>query len=137
MAKRINLRKEAEGRECQVRMIGGCNRDDMTVVLAHLRMAGITGVAQKAPDILGAWACSECHRLADQHSGDDQILMAFYEGIFRTIYELIKEGKIGEIDLPKKAERDAFLAGFDSGHDAVAENRFHAYEQWCIRNGKV
>ncbi|MGV3346389.1 nuclease domain-containing protein, partial [Enterobacteriaceae bacterium LUAb1] len=36
-----NLRKEAKGRECQVRIPGICNGNSETVVLAHLRMAGV------------------------------------------------------------------------------------------------
>jgi hypothetical protein len=60
-----DLRKEAQGRECQVRLDTVCNFNSETTVLAHLRQAGITGGAQKAPDFLGAWACSECHAEVD------------------------------------------------------------------------
>ncbi|GAB0713900.1 hypothetical protein MZ16F90_35030 [Escherichia coli] len=38
-----NLRKEARGRECQVRIYGVCNGNPETTVLAHYRMAGICG----------------------------------------------------------------------------------------------
>lgn len=38
-----NLRKEACGRECQVRIYGVCNGNPETTVLAHYRMAGICG----------------------------------------------------------------------------------------------
>ncbi|TBL26445.1 DUF1364 family protein, partial [Escherichia coli] len=36
-----NLRKEARGRECQVRISGICNGKPETTVLAHYRRAGI------------------------------------------------------------------------------------------------
>lgn len=87
----MNLRNHARAKECKVRIPGICNRDDTTTVLAHLRLAGITGAGQKAPDILGAHACSCCHT-ATEKTQDLTLKVAFYEGIFRTQYELIKEG---------------------------------------------
>lgn len=95
----MNLRKEARGRECMVRIPGVCNFDTSTTVLAHLNMSGISGRGLKAPDLLGAHACSECHRCADSNGQThglerDYVRMAFYEGIFRTQAALIAEGKI-------------------------------------------
>jgi len=93
----MNLRDEARDRDCQVRLAGICNHNRSTVVLAHLRLAGITGVGMKAPDQLGAWACSDCHAEADRRTcmiDRDLALRSFYEGIFRTQAILIKEGKI-------------------------------------------
>lgn len=37
-----NLRKEARGRECQVRIYGVCNGNPETTVLAHYRMLVLT-----------------------------------------------------------------------------------------------
>ena len=88
----LDLRKLAKGKPCQVRLISVCNRNDETTVLAHVRLAGVTGIAQKAPDILGAWACSECHRITETYKDDDQIQRAFLEGVVRTQYELVKQG---------------------------------------------
>ena len=77
-----NLRKEARGRECQVRIYGVCNGNPETTVLAHYRMAGICGTGMKPDDLIGAWACSACHdeieqrrqtlppRRRDQDAGD-------------------------------------------------------------------
>lgn len=48
-----NLRKEAKGRECQVRLPGVCNFNSETTVLAHYRMAGLNGVGMKPDDIFG------------------------------------------------------------------------------------
>ena len=88
----LDLRKLAEGKPCQIRLISVCNRDDRTTVLAHVRLAGVTGMGQKAPDILGAWSCSECHRITETYKDDDQIQRAFLEGVVRTQYELLKQG---------------------------------------------
>ncbi|OOF39876.1 hypothetical protein BKK49_07050 [Rodentibacter rarus] len=97
MAK-INLRKEAKGRECQVRLVGICNHNPETVVLAHVRAAGITGVGQKAPDLLGAWCCSSCHDAIDGRVKTDyvkdELELAHLEGVVRTLAYLIREGKV-------------------------------------------
>ena len=93
----MNLRNEARGRACMGRYPGVCNFDTSTTVLAHLRLAGITGGAQKAPDQLGAWLCSASHDETDRRTRkleSDFVKTMFYEAIFRTQYELIKEGAI-------------------------------------------
>lgn len=89
----MNLRKEAKGRDCMIRYAGICNGNPETTVLAHFRLSGITGVGLKGPDLLGAWACSDCHAYADSRRGDRETRY-FLEGIMRTQYKLIKEGKI-------------------------------------------
>jgi hypothetical protein len=92
-----DLRKAAQGLECQVRLPGVCNFNSETTVLAHLRMAGITGRAQKAPDLLGAHACSACHAEVDRQTRTlerDFVRLAFLEGVMRTQYALIQEGKV-------------------------------------------
>lgn len=88
------LRKAARDRYCQVRIPGVCNHNPETTVLAHVRLAGVTGGGQKAPDILGAWACSACHQVTEQEKDDDWIQRLFYEGVIRTQYQLIIEGAI-------------------------------------------
>ena len=97
MAK-INLRKEAKGRECQVRLPGVCNFDPETTVLAHYRKAGITGIGEKAPDQLGAWACYNCHMAVDgqmkTHYSRDELELHHLQGIAKTQAILIGEGKL-------------------------------------------
>ncbi len=91
------LTELARGKECMVRMPSICNFNPETTILAHIRMAGLTGGAQKAPDQLGAWCCSSCHDEADRRTrklGKSVAELCFYEGIFRTQYELIKKGLI-------------------------------------------
>jgi len=92
------LRKLAKGQQCQVRIPGVCNASSETVVLAHVRMSGITGVGQKANDLLGAWCCSSCHdaidgRVKTEYTRDELKLM-HAEGVFRTIDQLVKMGEI-------------------------------------------
>lgn len=80
-----------------MRLPGICNHNPETTVLAHLRQAGVTGVGQKAPDVLGAWACSACHAEVDRqtrHFEHDFVRLAFLEGVMRTQYQLVQEGVI-------------------------------------------
>lgn len=92
-----NLRREAIGRTCQVRM-PGCTQPDNDCVLAHAHTPkGIRGMGQKAPDLLGAWACSPCHLEYDRATHrfeKDQAAFWFYEGCLRTQAILISEKKV-------------------------------------------
>ena len=87
-----NLRKLAKGKPCQVRIEGVCNFNPETTVLAHLRMAGITGTGMKANDLLGAWCCSACHSATESNP---ELRKEFLEGMARTQNELVKMGVIG------------------------------------------
>lgn len=92
----MKLRKEARGRDCMVRLIGICNHNPETTVLAHIRMPGISGMGMKADDLLGAWACSSCHDAIDRRSHKDldrdYVRLAHLEGMVRTITVLRNEG---------------------------------------------
>lgn len=88
----MNLRKIAKGKPCMVRLPDVCNHNDETTVLAHIRMAGISGMGIKADDLLGAWACSACHDAIDRRSHTDldrdYVRLAHLEGMARTIAQL-------------------------------------------------
>ena len=89
-----DLRTYARGQECQIRIPFVCNRDPATTVLAHIRLAGVTGTALKAADLLGAWACSACHDVADSRAktdfSPDVVRLYHLEGMARTIAELVR-----------------------------------------------
>lgn len=94
-----NLRKLARGRECLIRIPGVCNGDPETTVLCHIHKPSISGgIGLKANDLLASWGCSACHDRIDGRSDDghlhSQVLIMFYEGIFRTQSRLIDEGII-------------------------------------------
>ena len=77
------MREAAQGQNCALRL-GCCNHDPATTVLAHLRMFGWAGTAQKPPDFLGVFACSECHDALDRRNratewGYDDVLRALGE----------------------------------------------------------
>lgn len=92
----MKLRKAARGRDCMVRLIGICNHNPETTVLAHIRMPGISGIGMKADDLIGAWACSSCHDAIDRRSHTDldrdYVRLAHLEGMARTITILRNEG---------------------------------------------
>lgn len=87
------LTKLARGKECFVRLPGICNFDSATTVLAHFRMIGISGMSMKPNSLLGAWACSECHRAVDSNK-DADVQLAFAKGVLRTINWLIQDGVV-------------------------------------------
>ncbi|MDE3930953.1 DUF1364 domain-containing protein [Glaesserella parasuis] len=94
---KINLRKEAKGRECQVRLPGVCNFNAETSVLAHYRMAGLNGVGQKPDDIFGAWARSAWHVEFDHRTRKLEIGVvrhAHAEGEFKTQGIFRRQGKL-------------------------------------------
>lgn len=91
------LRDLARGQPCQVRIPGCCvDGDHSTTVLAHVRMAGITGVAMKAHDLLGAWCCATCHDVADGRVKTEysklELRVWHLEGVMRTQAALIRMG---------------------------------------------
>ena len=95
----MNLRKEAKGRGCMVRLPGICNFNSETVVLAHIRLQGVSGMGMKSPDLIGAWACSACHDELDGRTcksglSRDELRLAHYDGMVRTICQLDKEGLV-------------------------------------------
>lgn len=89
---RMNLRKQAQFRECQIRL-DGCTGGPCC--LAHWRQIDISGMGMKSPDLLGAWACHNCHTRVDRADrGDESIQLDFARAVFRTQNELIKEGAV-------------------------------------------
>lgn len=92
-----NLRKEARGRECQVRIFGVCNGNPETTVLAHYRMAGLCGTGTKPNDLMAAWACSSCHDEIDRRThviNNQDAKIHHLEGVMRTQAELLREEKV-------------------------------------------
>ncbi|WP_315707419.1 DUF1364 domain-containing protein [Brenneria uluponensis] len=92
-----NFKKEACGRDCQIRIPGVCNFNSETTVLAHYRLAGTCGTGIKPDDIQGAWACSACHDEIDRrtrHINTETAHLYHAEGVMRTQYILRKEGKL-------------------------------------------
>ncbi len=88
----MNLRNHARNKPCMVRLPGICSHNVQETVLAHVRLAGVTGVGMKAPDILGAWCCYSCHEATEKEKKDDWVQRCFLEGVIKTQNELIAAG---------------------------------------------
>ena len=92
------ITESARNQECQVRIIGVCNGDAATVVWAHVNtMAAGKGRGLKAPDLLGAYACSSCHDVYDGRvrrpngMSKDAVDLDFADGHYRSIVMLIEK----------------------------------------------
>lgn len=89
----MRLRALARDRDCQIRLPGVCLQSRETVVLAHFRLSGVSGLSFKSPDFIGAWACAACHTYVDTHK-DAQTQLDFAKAVFRTQAKLIEEGEV-------------------------------------------
>jgi hypothetical protein len=90
------MRKAAKGECCTLRIPGVCNHGTETTVLAHLRMFGWAGMAQKPPDFLGVFACHPCHDALDGRAG----AKVSHTDILRALGEtLIRQHKLGNLKL--------------------------------------
>jgi len=98
----MNLKKEARGRPCMIRLTSYTvhNHDPATVTLHHCRSKRLFGVGmgQKPDDMFGCWACAICHDIVhhpNEHGQDpEMVMLEEYEAIFRTQNVLLKEGKL-------------------------------------------
>ena len=83
----MKLRKFARGKPCQIRLIGVCNNDPGTTVLAHYRR-GHLGIGCKPHDLIAAHACSACHDEVDGRTqklkNRAQVDADFMAGVIRT-----------------------------------------------------
>lgn len=91
------ITKSAQGENCTVRIIGCCNGNPETTVLAHLN--GIRykhGTGQKVNDLHGAYCCSGCHDAIDERVrtsySKDELKLFHLEGVIETQLRLIEKG---------------------------------------------
>ena len=94
----------ARGKPCTMRLDAVCNGDHATTVWCHIR--GIrygAGRGIKPPDLIGLYACSDCHDALDKRIRKDKtgkvldyefVRLCAYEGHFESLYMLWEEGII-------------------------------------------
>jgi len=90
------IREAARGQECTLHIVGVCNYDPSTTVLAHLPDE-TKGMAKKADDISACFACSACHDAIDGRvkSEIDEYKDFYYRrAMVRTWRKLIEMGVI-------------------------------------------
>ena len=93
------VRESARGEQCLVRIPGWCNADPATVVWIHANgSAAGKGIGMKSHDLLGAYACSNCHDIVDrrrptpQGMTREEVELCFHEGHQRSLLRLIEKG---------------------------------------------
>lgn len=90
------LTESARGKDCTIRLPGGCLSGGETTVAAHYRLAGTCGMGIKPPDTNAARACDYCHGVVDGRIKTDLdpefIRLAHAEGVLRTLAQLAAEG---------------------------------------------
>ena len=59
-----DVREAAEGQPCTLQIVGVCNGDRSTTVLAHLPDES-HGMARKSDDLSACFACDACHSVID------------------------------------------------------------------------
>jgi hypothetical protein len=87
-----NLRKAARDRECTLRIVGVCNYDTATTILAHIRRGNVGGMGLKPPDLCAVIACSSCHEaIGDGRREYDGYIV---DAMCRTLEIWTKEGLV-------------------------------------------
>ena len=89
----MNLREFAKGQECTLQLMGVCNHDPSTTVLAHGRGAGM---GTKMVDYIGVHACSECHKLLDAVS-TKEFHRLFAPALLKTLERVRDAGLLYEV----------------------------------------
>lgn len=59
------IRNSARGQDCTLRLVGICNFNPETTVLAHIGFD--SGIATKCGDNMAVFACSNCHAEIDSN----------------------------------------------------------------------
>lgn len=71
MIRSKKLKDSARGRDCELRLIGICNHNNETTILAHIGRD--RGTAIKCNDTMAVFACSACHDVIDGRVSYDSI----------------------------------------------------------------
>ena len=95
------ITESARGEQCQVRIVGVCNHNPETVVLAHCNASAAgKGIGLKSLDLAGAFACFECHSVYDRRAPTPRgmtrqdVESAFADGHYRSLVILREKGLI-------------------------------------------
>lgn len=76
------IRNAARGQECTLQILGVCNRDKETTVLAHLPDES-HGLARKSDDLAACFACDACHAVIDGRAKWPPMELEYRDWYFR------------------------------------------------------
>lgn len=94
----LPMRAAAQGEDCTLNIMGACNSDPATVVLAHLPDES-GGMGHKSDDLSSCFACDTCHAVIDGRTpwpGDERKGRDWYirRAQTRTLRRLVEMGVI-------------------------------------------
>ena len=72
MIRSKKIRNSARGQDCTLRLVGVCNFNDETTILAHIGRD--RGMALKCDDTFAVYSCSACHTAIDGAERSDLAL---------------------------------------------------------------
>lgn len=85
------IRESARDEDCSLRMVGICNFNNQTTILAHLP-CGMKGTGLKAPDNMAVYACSNCHDVLDSRAKGEVDWRDVLRALAETQRKLIEKG---------------------------------------------
>ena len=93
------IRRSARGRDCEVRIIGGCSRDPERTIWSHAPLgAAGKGRGIKAIDLAGAYCCTACDAIVDGQAPlpdgatRESVILDWCIGHLRSLVILKQEG---------------------------------------------
>ena len=102
MSKKNNkIRRGARDEDCTVNVVGVCNYNPATTVLAHIQLPGCGIMGGKVNDLSGCYACSDCHDFIDRRNGMDKHpeqahrLEYMLKGVINTKIRQVEQGLLG------------------------------------------
>lgn len=98
------ITKSANGKRCTMRLNNVCNGDPSTTIWAHIRSIRYgAGKGIKPPDLIGLYACHDCHSALDKRTRKDKtgklldyefVKLRAMEGHLESLMILWEEGII-------------------------------------------
>lgn len=97
------LRDAAKDQPCTLNIIGACNNNPDTTVLAHLP-GEHKGIGTKVCDLNAVHACSKCHAVIDgvvKWPADEQPHADWYmrRALHRTLVNLVWQGELQRLEI--------------------------------------
>lgn len=77
------LQRSARGQMCQMNVVGVCNYDTSTTVLAHVQTEGGM-MGSKEDDFSACFACSNCHKWIDDYIDPQEAIFYTRRAMVRT-----------------------------------------------------
>ena len=103
------ITRSAKLMDCELQIVGICNRNPETVSHNHLPRGNLAGMGERVNSICGSRGCKDCHDAIDGRvhyeiaewrmgldlsPGEIEKIVYEYFGLKRTLLKLVKEGVV-------------------------------------------